>query len=490
MFPFSLSMVLMMLLFPAGEPPDNPWKDKVPDAVKQAERRNTTAALREALDVAWRADDWQAGLKLAEQARKRADEAKLRGPIVRALWRAGRIVEAERVAEKIPAKTDDAVAVRTLLETQLARGRIDQAGKWAARLEALQPQTAEDLYQLFGYRLSTNKLDGLADVLRQAQKLTDPKNGYPETYVAEAIEGVADFLDAVGVQPLNQVTHYGAAPMPPLVLLNLPSCEVFINGRGPYRMVVDTGGSITLALDETVAAEVGLKSVAKASIRGVSGKQETGQCLVEELQIGTIKCRRVVTRTFDVHSAILNAADGIIGTGIFSQARMTLDFAGGQLVLSPSTDRAAAGRAVDMRLVSDAKLMAPVTIQGQPAMALLDTGADTVAMAPARLKQLFPDREIETLGGGMPIGVGAGKGPEISLTSGVSLDFAGRKFENYGGLALDVLDNVLSPVLGVQIDILLGMPTFRAMKSCTVDFPKCKMWITWLDREPDALEQE
>jgi hypothetical protein len=490
MFPSPLLLVFVMLLFPAGEPPENPWKEKVPEAVKQAERRSTTAALREAFDVIWRADDWQAGLKLAERSRSHADDAKLRGSIMRALWRAGHMVEAERLAERIPLKSDDAVALRTGIEIQLARGRMEAAGKLAARLEALRPQSAEDLYQLFGYRLATNKLEGLADMLREAQKLTDPKNGYPETYVGEAIDGVAEFLDAVGLQPLNGVSHYGSAPMPPLVMLNLPSCDVLINGHGPYRMVVDTGGSITVALDETVASEIGLKSIAKASIRGVSGKQETGQCLIDDLQIGTIKCGRVVTRTFDVHSAILNAADGIIGTGIFSQARMTLDFAGGQLVISPSSDRAAVGRAVELRLVSDAKLMSPVTLQGQPAVALLDSGADAVALAPSRLKQLFPNREVEEFGGGIPIGVGSGEGPQISLSSGVRLEFAGRTFENYGGLGLDVLDNVLSPVLGVQTDILLGMPTFRTMKSCTVDFPKCKMWIVWLDKEPDSLEQE
>ena len=60
------------------------------------------------------------------------------------------------------------------------------------------------------------------------------------------------------------------------------------------------------------------------------------------------------------------------------------------------------------------------------------------------------------------------------------LTFCGRKFENCGGVGLDVLDEVLSPVIGVQIDILLGMPTFRDMKSCTVDFAKGKMWVKWL----------
>jgi hypothetical protein len=80
------------------------------------------------------------------------------------------------------------------------------------------------------------------------------------------------------------------------------------------------------------------------------------------------------------------------------------------------------------------------------------------------------------------VGVGAGQQTEISLGSGARLVLAGRTFENYGGLGLDALDKTLSPLLGVQIDALLGMPMFRQMKSATVDFPKCKMWVEWLER--------
>ena len=482
MLPLSAYTVVIMLLLPGGEPPENPWKEKVAPAVARADSRPTVAALHDALDVAWRADDWEAGLKMAELAlRRHADEPELLGMIVRGLWRGGRIADAEHLATKITPDRKDRVALRVGLELSLTRGELARAEKLAARLEDLKPHTAEDLYQLFGLRLMSNRLTGAADMLRQAERLTDPNEGYPETYVAEAINGVADFLEAVGPQPLNQIEKHGSAPMPPLVLLNLPSCDAYINGRGPFRLIVDTGGSITLALDQTVADEIGLKSVATATIRGVSGKQESGQVLVEELRIGDIVCRRVVTRTFDVHGAIMNAADGIIGTGVFWGGRMTLDFARGELVIGPSQDEPGPGRAAELRLVSDAKLVVPVTLEGQPGVALLDTGADAVALAPSRLKKLFPDREVEIFAPGLALGVGSGKGPEISLGRGVKLEFAGRTFENYGGLGLDVLDDVLSPVMGIQTDILLGMPTFREMKSCTVDFPKCRMWIEWME---------
>jgi predicted aspartyl protease len=484
MFLSPLIVVAIMLLLPAGSQPENPWKEKVPAAIQRAEQNQTPAAFQEALDVAWRADDWQAGLRLAEQAlAKHPDQAELRGPIVRALWRAGQIERAESLAAKIPADTDDRVSLRSLLGIHLARGQATQAEQLAQRLETLQPQTAQDLYYVLEARLTRNRLDGLADLLRRAERLTDARNGYPDIYVAEEIEGVAEFLEAVGTAPLNQIVQPGAAPMPPLVMLNLPSCEAYINGRGPFRLVVDTGGSIMVALDQQVADEIGLKSAARATVRGVSGKQETSQALIEDLQIGTIKCRRVLTRVFDVRGAIMNAADGILGTGVFAQGRMTLDLAGGQLAVSPSREEAGPGQPVELRIVGDAKLMAMVTLEGQPANALLDTGADAVALAPSRLKKLFPDRPIQKFSPGLALGVGSEQMPEISLGSGVELVIAGRRYKNYGGVGLDVLDDILSPVMGIQTDILLGMPTFRDMRSCTVDFPRCKMWIDWLGGE-------
>ncbi len=483
MFPFPMLTVVAML-FLAGDKPENPWKDKVPAAVQRAETRGTASALEEALDVTWRADDWQAGLRLAQKAIEAHPQDKtLYGSIVRALWRAGRIAEAERLAAGISSDTADRVALRALIDICLSRGQTEQAAKWADRLETLGPQTADDLYHLFAVRFIQQRMDGLADVVRKAERLVNVRNGYPESYLAESIEGLGTFLDAVGPEPMNQISRPGSAPMTALVMFNLPSCDVFINGRGPYRMVIDTGGSIMVALDETVATEIGLKSVAQATVRGVSGKQETGQALIEELQIGTITCRRIVTRTFDVHKAIMNAADGIIGTGVFASGRMTLDFANEQLIVGPSRDEPAPGQAVNLRLVADEKLMAVVTLQGEPAMAMLDSGADMVVLSPSLLKRVYPNREIQSFDPGMGLGIGADEMPRISLTGGVDLVLAGRTFKNYGGLGLDVLDTMLSPVMGVQTDILIGMPTFRQTKSCTVDFPTCRMWMDWLPME-------
>jgi predicted aspartyl protease len=257
---------------------------------------------------------------------------------------------------------------------------------------------------------------------------------------------------------------------------------VRINGKGPYRMIVDTGGSITLSLDSEVAADIGLEKLADGSVRGVSGKDEAWQALTDELRIGGITCKRVMTRVFGVRAATAFSADGILGTGVFADARMKLDFEHAELHVTPSSDAAAAGHEYALRIVGDAKLMAPVTIQGDSATALLDSGADVIALSPSRMKRLFPDVDPQSFRLATA-GVGAGEMPKITLSKGVDLEFGGRTWENVSGLGLDVLDTILSSYLGVQCDVLIGMPSFRQMKSFTVDFPKRRMWIEWLETE-------
>lgn len=479
-------MWIMLLVSNADEAP-NPWILKAPPIIERAEANPTPDALAAAFDAAWRADDWPAGERLARLARERhADAAALRSLAARALWRAGALVDAERIVDAWPRDAraiDDPVALQTIVITALARGQRERATVAAGRLEARQDATASDLLHALSARLLENHYDGMVALLRRVEKLADAKNGYPEHYISETIDGLADYFAAIGPAPLNQIARSGEAEMPVTPLINLPGCMVEINGHGPYRMILDTGGSITLSVDEAVAKETGLRSLAEASVRGVSGKETSGQAVIEQVRIGDIVCKRVMARIFDVRRAAAGAVDGIIGTGMFSDGRIVLDFERGRLVVTRSSDEPGRGRAVDVRIVGDSKLIAPITLNGERAAALLDSGADVVAMAPSRLKKLFPDKPIASMSAPLA-GVGTGAAPEISVHSGVTLGFGGRTLKNFGGLGLDTLDEVLGPILGVQTDVLIGMALFREMRTCTIDFPRCRMWIEWID--PDA----
>ena len=485
MHKITIVAVALMFLIPPVRSAENPWKDRVAPAVKKVAQSPTAAAYREALDVAYRADDWRTGLRLAREAMKRfPDLPELRGVTARALWRAGKVADATGVVDRIALDTTDRTALSVVIEIDLARGEYAAARRAAAQLEKLGPKTASQYYATLSLRLADNRLEGIPVMLRRAAKLVDPAHGYPETYLAEVFEGLPEFFEAIGPKPFNTIAEFGEAEMPVAPLLNLPYCVATINGHGPYRLIVDTGGSITLSLADQVADELGLASLGTASVRGISGKQESRQMLVDALRIGGITCRRVMTRSFAMPGVMKAAADGIIGTGVFTEGRMTLDFGNARLIVAPSSDKPAAGHLGKLLIVGDAKLMAPIGLEGRPAVALLDSGADVTAVSVSRLRELFPDHPLKQALAAGGVGIGQGQTAGLRLAPGVDLDLWGRRFDNYSGIGLDTLDDLLCPILGVQTDVLIGMPIFRDMRVWTVDFPRRKMWVQWLSETP------
>lgn len=472
----------LMILFLVSGPDQsqNPWKEKVAVARAEAEQKQTAAAYREALDTAWRADEWLQAVALAEAALVRhPEDASLLGRAARAMWRAGRLADAERLAARLNVEQADAVGLRVQVAMHVARGATREALRIGELLERSGDESAETLLRLVGLRLLEHRHDGVAGLIRKAEKKIDVANGYPENLAAESISGLSEFFEKIGNERINQITQHGSAAMPVLRMANLPYCEVLINGHGPYRVVVDTGGSVTLSIDHAVAEECGLTALGEAPIRGVSGLDTSQQALVDELAIGEIRCRRVMTRVFGVRQAVMGLADGVLGTGVFSDGRMTLDFGSARLVVLPSSDEPGVGEPTEVRIVEDSKLLVPVRINSEEALALFDTGADAAAIAPSRLRQLFPEHRglrVEAPMGG----VGQGSNPTLEISRGVTLDLPGRTFQQFSGLGLDVLDSMLGPFLGVQSDVLVGMPVFREMRSMTVDFARCKLWIEWL----------
>ncbi|MBN2446802.1 MAG: aspartyl protease family protein [Phycisphaerae bacterium] len=482
------AILVAMFLFQTARAADNPWKDKAGDAVKRAELHHTVPVLEEAFDTVFRADDWQAGQKLVELAQRyHPDEPKLRGHVARMLWRAGRLEDAEKIADQIPVDQADAAGLHIIVETSLGRGLVDRAAAAGARLETLKPPTALNLMEAIAARTAIDKLDGVAELFAHAEQLADAKNGHPEIYYADEIGGLAEFFKLAGTEPLNRVTYYGSAAMTRTPLIGLPRCRVTVNGHGPYNMILDTGGSIVISLDKEVAGEIELPLAAEAVIRGVAGKDTSHQAIIDEITIGGITCEHVMARVFDVRKAAAFSCDGIIGTGVFADGRMTMDFANELLTVEPSSEKPARGDAVPLRIVADAKLIAPVTVDDQAVTAILDSGADVVALAPSFMRRLNPGKRLMTVDtgslGGTSMGIGAGDGPEITIGPGSTIEIGGRVFRGMGGIGIDVLDNIFGPLLGLQADILIGMPMFRDMKAVTVDFPRCQMWADWLPQE-------
>ncbi|HXD87730.1 MAG TPA: aspartyl protease family protein [Urbifossiella sp.] len=115
--------------------------------------------------------------------------------------------------------------------------------------------------------------------------------------------------------------------------------QVKINGKGPYRLVFDTGAPMNLINNKIARASGVLDPKAKRpafSLFGAMGAQTA-----KTLQIGDAKLKNVPTVVMDhptvmAISAALGPIDGIIGFPFFARYKMTIDYQKKQLMLIPN----------------------------------------------------------------------------------------------------------------------------------------------------------
>jgi predicted aspartyl protease len=100
------------------------------------------------------------------------------------------------------------------------------------------------------------------------------------------------------------------------------TAPVRINGRGPYRFVVDTGANRTV-LSQELAAELGLADAGAAQVHGIVGVAPTRMVMVRQLQVGGVEARNIRAPT--MMAAQLGVA-GLLGVDLMVGRLVTLDF--------------------------------------------------------------------------------------------------------------------------------------------------------------------
>jgi membrane-associated protease RseP (regulator of RpoE activity) len=112
---------------------------------------------------------------------------------------------------------------------------------------------------------------------------------------------------------------------------------VKVNGKGPYRVIFDTGAPVTL-LNNKIAKEADLKKDAKQTLPlfGMGG-----QTTIKELEVGDLKAEGVSAiimdhPTVNALSAALGPIEGIVGFPFFARYKMTLDYQAKKMTFVPT----------------------------------------------------------------------------------------------------------------------------------------------------------
>lgn len=164
-----------------------------------------------------------------------------------------------------------------------------------------------------------------------------------------------------------------------------PTIDAEINGKGPFRMVVDTAAQTSLVTPMLVE-ELGLPAIGEMGIGGVAGQQQAALYGVDRFKTSLFDIADV--GMLALPNATVTEARGIVGMEMFTQDRVVFDNAANRLTVERSGAPAEGFIAVAGRLSESGLLEVPVEIDGVTFNALVDTGASVSVASGGALSAL------------------------------------------------------------------------------------------------------
>jgi predicted aspartyl protease len=194
-----------------------------------------------------------------------------------------------------------------------------------------------------------------------------------------AAEPAAGAAPATSEQPAPEITVQ--APEPRFVAptrrdrIGRIWAPVLIDGKGPYRLVLDTGSNRP-AITARTAQRLGASPIQDGSTRvtGFTGSAVVPLIRADRLEVGDILIGPV---DMPVLEDVFGGADGVLGIQGLKDKRIYADFSRDELVISRSHgERARHDLAVvPLTMIRDGLLAADVRVGSVRAKAIIDTGA-------------------------------------------------------------------------------------------------------------------
>ncbi|MGH9641943.1 MAG: aspartyl protease family protein, partial [Terriglobales bacterium] len=273
------------------------------------------------------------------------------------------------------------------------------------------------------------------------------------TICAQTAQSSAPAVDdaALSQRPPEQ-TLLGRSPItvPMLKINNRPAIDAYVNGKGPFKLAVETGADVS-SFSQTMANQLGL--VASGHVQ-IGPNQTVEMAHVDSVSVGGVTYKGLTV----LIGAFADASiDGFLGTNVFTQHLLKMDFDRRLLTFSKGALPAPNGRdifsltrtptgQIDVNLtIGDSQLPAAIDTRGEFFISLPEN-----TMAQYKLKATG---SAEREGGGVSLGrhrntsrrlaVDAQLGRYRILTPVVTfapLPFAilGRRFIENFGLTLDL----------------------------------------------------
>jgi hypothetical protein len=150
---------------------------------------------------------------------------------------------------------------------------------------------------------------------------------------------------------------------------------VLIDGKGPYRMVLDTGATRS-AITARAAQTLGIPPSPQSTtlVSGFTGSAMVPTIHVDHMEVGELY---LGATNLPILSDVFGGAQGVLGMEGLRDKRIFADFTHDKLVISRSHGERARGdfNVVPLRVIRNGLLVADVHVGTVRAQAIIDTGA-------------------------------------------------------------------------------------------------------------------
>ena len=256
---------------------------------------------------------------------------------------------------------------------------------------------------------------------------------------------------------------------------------VYLDGKGPFAFVVDTGASRTVVATE-VAAACGLPGAGHAEVHGIAGAESAALVAVRKLGVGSVSSPNL---TLPVLPRGRLGADGLLGVDILTGRRMSLDFIANRFEIAASGFGMSVGQGVNSRIPAyDAPIQVSaayrygqlVILDAQVAevrvSAFIDSGAQVTVG-----NRALRDAVIHTH---PDFGVHLAPVPLISATGQTAMgEFAPLPTLRLGGMQINQVLGIFADLhifdlwkLNDRPAILIGIDVLRHFHDVTLDFAR------------------
>jgi predicted aspartyl protease len=173
---------------------------------------------------------------------------------------------------------------------------------------------------------------------------------------------------------------------------------VMIDGKGPFRFIIDTGASSS-TISPQLAATLGLTPAVDSTmmVNGITGTQQVPSVPIDRLEAGDLVVQ--AARFPVIWAPLMAGADGILGVAGMRNESVFVDFRRNRVVISRSlraSDRVGFDK-VPAKVLGDGLMSVQGRVGGVAVTAIIDTGSERSLGNIALHEALYAKRQSSNL---------------------------------------------------------------------------------------------